>query len=449
MDYKQGRELCFKVIDMAQSLGVQQCDVILQRGKSLALNAQGGRIDKTKVSSAQVLGIRVIQDQKIGIAASESLEPRALQLLVKQALECSLYAGTDPWQLIEQKNPIDILDMAESVNQPDLASMQEKVDLTLRLEQEVLKADKRIRNSPYNGYADGEGEAYYANHLGTFCYQKERSFSCYTSALASVDAVQSMYSGSSVSRSFTGLDLDFCIRQSTEIALQLLQAKPIATGRYDVIFETDELDSLLGAFLGAFSAKSAMEGVGFYREKIDHSIADLGLTIRDCPQYAAGFSPSLYDDEGRTRKDCVIVEKGVLKSFFHNSATARFYKVANTAHAARSPRGSLGTSSTQLVIDTGAASHDELYQGQVLKVMSLKGLHSGTNAVSGYFSLAVEGFLMRNGQKEQVVKDVTISGNFYELLKQIVSMGRNLEASTSHGFFSPEIRFGGLSVAGI
>ena len=71
MDYKQGRELCFKVIDMAQSLGVQQCDVILQRGKSLALNAQGGRIDKTKVSSAQVLGIRVIQDQKIGIAASE------------------------------------------------------------------------------------------------------------------------------------------------------------------------------------------------------------------------------------------------------------------------------------------------------------------------------------------------------------------------------------------
>jgi len=448
MEWKQGRDICFKVLDMARDLGVQQCDVILERGKSFSLNAQQGRIDKSKVTSTQVIGIRVLQDQKIGIAASESLEESALKLLVKQALETSRYSSADPYQSIEQKNPKDLIEIQPSMNQADTASMQEKVDLTLRLETEVLTQDKRIRNAPYNGYADGEGEHFYANHLGTFCYQKERSFSCYTSALASEGSTQAMYSGSSVSRNFAGLDPLYCVKQSADTAVHLLSAKAVPTGRYDVIFDIDEWQSLIGAFLGAFSAKAAMEGTAYYREKLGQSIASSEITIRDCPQYADGFSFSGFDDEGFIRKDMMLVDKGVMKSMFHNSATARYFKVPNTGHAARGPRGSLGTSSTQLVLDRGGTNTKDLYAGTVLKVISLKGLHSGTNAISGYFSLAVEGLLQREGQTEQYVKDVTLSGNFYELLQQIQAVGDRLDPSSSWSFFSPEIRFGGLSVAG-
>lgn len=448
MEWKQGRDLCFKVLDMARGMGVQECDVILERGKSFALNAQAGRIDKSKVTSTQVLGIRVLQDQKVGIAASESLQDEALRLLVKQALETSRYSSVDPYQKIEQKNQADIIEVQARLNQADDASVKEKVDLTLRLEEEVLGKDKRIRNAPYNGYADGENEQFYANHLGTFCYQKERSFSCYTSALASEGGTQAMYSGSSVSRNFAGLDPAYCVRQSAETALNLLQAKPISTGRYDVIFDIDEWQSLMGAFLGSFSAKAAMEGVAYYREKLGQSIASDEITIRDCPQYADGFSFSGFDDEGFSRKELTLVEKGVLKSLFHNSVTSRFYKMPNTGHAARGPRGSLGTSSTQLVLDKGRTAVKDLYAGHALKVISLKGLHSGTNAISGYFSLAVEGLLMKDGQIQQHVKDVTLSGNFYEILQQIQAVGDRLEPSSTHSFFSPEIRFGSLSVAG-
>jgi PmbA protein len=448
MEWKQGRDICFKVLDMARDLGVQQCDVILERGKSFSMNAQQGRIDKSKVTSTQVIGIRVLQDQKVGIAASESFGDAALNLLVKQALETSRYSSADPYQAIEQKNAEDLIEIQPAMNQPDAASMQEKVDLTLRLENEVLGLDKRIRNAPYNGYADGEGEHFYANHLGTFCYQKERSFSCYTSALASEGSTQAMYSGSSVSRTFAGLDPVYCVKQSGETALHLLEARSVPTGRYDVIFDIDEWQSLMGAFLGAFSAKAAMEGTAYYREKLGQSIASSGITIRDCPQYADGFSYSGFDDEGVIRKDMVLVDKGVMKSMFHNSATARYFKVPNTGHAARGPRGSLGTSSTQLVFDPGSTAKKDLYAGPVLKVISLKGLHSGTNAISGYFSLAVEGILMRDGQEQHYVKDVTLSGNFYEILQQIQAVGDRLEPSSSWSFFSPEIRFGSLSVAG-
>lgn len=127
MEWKKGQELCFKVIQMAQDLGVQQCDVILQRGRSLSLNAQNNRIDKSKVTSTQVIGIRAIQDQKTGIAASESLDESALRLLVKQALETSRYSGTDSYQMIEQKNNRDMIEVLPELNQNDHATMQEKV----------------------------------------------------------------------------------------------------------------------------------------------------------------------------------------------------------------------------------------------------------------------------------------------------------------------------------
>ncbi|MBC7661055.1 MAG: TldD/PmbA family protein [Chitinophagaceae bacterium] len=448
MEWNNGKELCFKIVELAKKAGIQECDVILQRGQSLNLQAQKGSIDKSKVTSTQVVGIRVIQDQKIGISASESLELDSLKMMVDQAKATSRYSGADPYQNIRQKNDQDIILIPERVKVKEDIPLQAKIDLAIRLEQDILAADKRIHNAPYSGYSDGEGESFYANHLGTFCYQKDRSYSIYTSALAGANEQQAMYSSSSIGRSFSELDLKACVDEASTIALRLLDAKPIPTGRYDVIFSTDEWESILSAHLGAFSAKAAKEGTAYYRDKLAKSIAVSGLTMRDSPQYRDGFSFSAFDDEGMPREDLTVINQGVLKSFFHNSATARFFKQKSTAHGSRGAKGSLGVSPTQLVFDTGSVSKNDLYAGQVLKVISLKGLHSGTNAVSGHFSLAVEAILCRDGVEQQMVKDVTLSANFYDILNGIQGIGSTLEASSGRSFFSPEIRFSGMSVAG-
>ncbi len=448
MEWQNGKDLCFQIIDLAKKAGIQECDVIFNRGQSLSLQAQGGKIDKSKVTSTQVVGIRVIQDQRIGISASESIEPQSLKMMVDQAKATAVYSSADPYQSITQKNAADIIVLPERVRRQENVPLDQKIAMAIRLEQDVLARDKRIHNAPYSGYADGEGESFYANHLGTFCYQKDRSYSAYTSALAGDNQSQAMYTSSSIGRSFDELDLASCVDEASSVALRLLGARPVPTGRYDVIFSTDEWESLLGTHLGAFSAKAAKEGIAYYRDKFLQKIAVSGLTMRDCPQYPDGFSYSAFDDEGLPREDLTVIDQGVLKSFFHNSATARFFKQKSTAHAARGAKGSLGTSPTQLVLGTGAATRKDLYAGQVLKVISLKGLHSGTNAVSGHFSLAAEGILYRDGQEAQMVKDVTLSANFYDLLQGIQAIGDKLEASSGRSFFSPEIRFAGMSVAG-
>ena len=57
--------------------------------------------------------------------------------------------------------------------------------------------------------------------------------------------------------------------------------------------------------------------------------------------------------------------------------------------------------------------------GDGLLLTSLMGLHAGTNAVSGDFSLSAEGFRIKGGRIDTPVEQITVAGNFYQLLAEV------------------------------
>jgi PmbA protein len=75
------------------------------------------------------------------------------------------------------------------------------------------------------------------------------------------------------------------------------------------------------------------------------------------------------------------------------------------------------------------------------------GMHSGVNAVSGDFSLGAKGFMVENGKIIRSVNQITIAGNFFELLKDIEAVGNDLDFG-SDCFGSPTLLVKALSVAG-
>lgn len=436
-----------KAVSMAADLGAPECDIIAAMGKSFSLTSQDAKIDKLKVSSSNVLGIRVIKDRKIGLSYTEAVDDESIAKMVKQAVEVSQFAGVDEYQKIDVKQG-DFVESNKSLYQDDTAETEQKIELALSLEAEVKKGGEKVKNAPYNGYGDGESEVLYLNHLGTSCYHRERSFSCYTTALTEYDSRQAMFGYSMMGRTFSELDPKKCAEEALRYSIPLLEGKAVPTGKYDLVFAQDELDQLFGCFLSCLSAKSAMEGKNKFRDSLGESVADSRISITDSPKYKDGFYYSSFDDEGMPRTDLNVLDAGVLKSFYHNTATARYFKQDTTGHAARSPKGALGVSGTHLVFAPGTEDESAALSGKYIKVIGLKGLHSGTNAISGQFSLAVDGILMNGDKIEQYVRDVTISGNFFSLLNQVETVGNQLHSNTSKSFFAPTIRFGGISVAG-
>ena len=81
----------------------------------------------------------------------------------------------------------------------------------------------------------------------------------------------------------------------------------------------------------------------------------------------------------------------------------------------------------------------------------MTGLHAGTNALTGDFSIECGGFMIEDGKKAKAIRSFTISGNFYEMLLNIQKVGADLQFQAPEGFTmigSPSLWVGKLSVAG-
>ncbi|MBE4046461.1 TldD/PmbA family protein [Vibrio parahaemolyticus] len=423
-----------------------EADVIVNRNSSFSLKANQGKLDEYKVSSSQVLGVRVIKDARVATSYSESLEQPSLDLMLTNALQSARFSKQDEHQTISCVNSKITTDIAE-IAQDDTTSVDEKIELSLALEQGVV-ALPHASSSPYNGYSDGETQLIIANTQGTLCQHFERSFTCYAYTLFEKDGKQSMAGRMSLGRRFDELNPTYCIEGGYNLARDLLDGAPVATGNYPAIFHINALSSLFGAFGSAFSGVSAMKGISPLGGKLGQSVASELLTFTDAAYMPNGMAIAGFDSEGFATQDNVLIANGQLNTLLHNSQTANYLGAVSTASASRSAKSSLDVSANHKVIATGNSSASEVKAGEYLELVELQGVHSGADAVSGDFSFGASGFLCRDGQRVQPVRGITVAGNFYKMLQEVEAVGDTQLINDSRTFFAPDVRFARLSIGG-
>ncbi|MEX0798593.1 MAG: TldD/PmbA family protein [Bacteriovoracaceae bacterium] len=445
----ENRELMEKLLDRAKKAGADGADVVFSSGKSLSMSAQEGDIDTYKVSGSKIAGIRVIKNNKVGISYTEAFDDEALSDTAKKAVENSSFGEENEFETIDNYIEDDLVHMGEveQAAQEDI-STEEKIATCLKLESEVKSKDERVKGVPYNGLSEASVEGYYLNSLGAFCYDFEHYVSAYTSSLVKEGDKSSMYYHGTIGKHFNQLDWRKCVEESFQHSINWLKAEPLKTGSYDVIFSSDEFQSLFGAFRGVFSAKKAQEKSHPLIDKLGKTLATEELTIVDSPMYEKSFFKSPFDSEGYVRKDVTLVENGVFKNLLHNSATSKYFGIENTCRAARSAKSALGVGGTTTVIQPGKKSDKALKEGEYFEVYQMQGLHSGLNFMSGDFSFGASGYLCKNGERIRPINGVTVAGNFYKMLNEVAGIGDEILSSSGKDFFSPLIRFSSLKVAG-
>ena len=435
------------VLKIAKDKGVS-ADCILNTNSLLSLKSEDQELAEHKVSSSLVLGVRVVKNNRVGTSYSESWDKESLGQMVDEAIAFSGYTKEEPLETIDLARNEYLDGTIDKNYQQDGTTLEDKIKFCLSLESEVKKKNESVKSTPYNNFSENESQGLYGNTLGTFCGQKSRSYSCFTSALIEKESQQSMHYHVSVGRTFKDLNLQEVVDESYFHADKLLGAGPIETGHYDVIFTPDELSDLFGCFSGLLSGRSAMNDTNPWKNKINEQLAVSGFTLVDDPKFAEGFSYTPFDDEGQLSQRTTMIEDGKLKTFYHNSVTSKHFKVNNTFHGARSPRGTLGVSGTNKIIIPGNVSEMDVKKDRYFEIVKMQGLHSGADSISGNFSFGASGYLKEGDNIITPVAGITISGNFFDLLKEIQMMGDVSHSDSGRSFFAPTIRFGGLKVAG-
>jgi PmbA protein len=140
-----------------------------------------------------------------------------------------------------------------------------------------------------------------------------------------------------------------------------------------------------------------------------------------------------------------LVEDGVLKSWFLDSATARELGLTTTGHAARGVSGPPSPIPSNLYLEPGAITPEQLIAetGTGFYVTDLIGM--GTNLVTGDYSRGAAGFWIENGELAFPVSEVTVAGHLFEMYRSLTP-ANNL--TFKYVTNAPTLRVEGLTVAG-
>jgi TldD protein len=178
----------------------------------------------------------------------------------------------------------------------------------------------------------------------------------------------------------------------------------------------------------ASEADTVLEGDSCIEGMLGKAVGSELVTVRDDPTLERyGYYP--YDSEGVPSRPTAIIEKGVLRSYLNSRETAlKFSGHPGNARAGGLMRPVVRMSNT--FIDNGDMSLEEVFEG--VDGIYLKGSRGGqVNTGEGIFQFnAVMGYIVKDGELKEPIRDVSISDQTLKTLKNIVRVADDLKFSS-------------------
>ena len=437
------------LLDEAKKQGIEAAEIYLSSGDSFRAMCVKGEIANYTVHATRGLSLRGLYNGKMGYAATEAFDEEAVAQLVQAVKESAELTEDDDVQEIYQgdKEYPQIDNYNASL---DEVPEQKKLQLIQDIEKKALAMDGRITALNYNMISTSSGATRIVNSYGLNLSARDNMAVCYVSATAKEGERVSTGSGFKVTRNFDDLNADEIDKEAVDEALFMLHAAPVPSGTYRAIIDAKCMPDLLGVFAGVFSAESAQKGLSLLAGKEGEMIASEIVTLMDDPLLPGGLASQPFDAEGVATFTKAVIENGRLTTLLHNLKTARKAGVKTTGNAAKAGyAGAVNVSPSNFYLKPGKKTQAELRadMGDGLVITEVSGLHAGANPISGDFSLIAQGYTVKDGKKDQPVEQITVAGNFYQLLKNIRAVGSDLTFPGSP-IGSPSVDVGEIAVAG-
>ena len=419
------KALIDKIFQKGKEIGLKDMEVYYSAGGSLSLKVFQKELDTYNLSESEGLSLRGVYNGKMGYSYTEKVDETSIEQLVRDVAENAIVIDSEDEEYIFEGSK-----EYKEVNSfnPSLSNISEedKIEFVKSLEEEAFKSDKRIASVEACVYGDGYGEIIMSNTKGLYLQDKSNIAYTYIAVVA---------------------------KEAVGEAISLLGGKSVKSGDYNVIIRNSAAADLLEAFTGIFSAEAVQKNLSLLKGKLNERIASDKFTLIDDPYMDGGLASKSFDGEGVACKYKKVVDKGVLKTYFHNLKTAKKDGVETTGNASKgSYKSSINISPSNFYVEKGQRSLEDMIadMDKGIVITELQGLHSGLNSVSGDFSLAALGYLVQDGKISRPIEQITVAGNYFEMLKNIEETGSDLKFGLPGESYigSPSIKIRKLSIAG-
>ena len=446
MDLKVFKEELFK---KAKAQGFDECEIYYSDSESLSINIYEGEVEKYKLNNSFGLSFRGKINEKMGYSYTEIIDEDAIDMLINNAKGAALSIENDDVQFIYEGDK-DYVEIDSYNTEFDNLKPDELISLAMDMEKECKKQCDKVVN--FQGCGMGYGKSSYGimNSKGLDLKNSRNHLTAYVIPIVEENNEKYDGMGYIVADHVSEIKPDKLAKDALDEALSRVGGRSIASGKYKIIINNEAMVSLLGTFDSIFDAEQAQKGLSLLKDKEGEMIASDVVTLIDDPHMKKGLGSCSFDDEGVATYKKEIITNGKFNTLLYNLKTANKAGVKSTGNGFKSSYASIvGVSGTNFYIKPGEKSFEEVCEEvkEGLIVTEFAGLHSGANAVTGDFSLAAKGFMIENGKKTFPVEQITVAGNFFDLLKDIETVGNDLKFPMS-SIGSPCVVVKELSVAG-
>src|SRR3989338_560877 len=226
------------------------------------------------------------------------------------------------------------------------------------------------------------------------------------------------------------LNNDFHIIKSCEEAAEIaIKAKnPVQgkKGNYDIIFSPLGFAPLLDRVGDASSYFNLYTHLSFLINKLNKKVAHENIILRDDSTIPNGIGSQHFDSEGVSTQNNKIIDKGILKTYLHNTSTAIKANTKTTANA-----GLITPQPWNLVLDsTNKIKKQDLFKEvkNGLYVTNIWYTRFQNQETGEFSTIPRDGiFIIKNGEIQGSIKEIRISDLMPRILENIPLVANDLK----------------------
>jgi PmbA protein len=413
---------------------VDEVEVCCFEARSVSADLKKRQLHLATESRSTGLLIRTIDKGRIG--SSSTSDPNAWKVCLDAAIASGRLATPLPWKGLPEPCRLDSSPLSFDPS---------------------LKVEPGVARDLLDRMLDGAGEHDAEVTAGSAGLSLSRS------TLANTHGIRytNVHSGASVSLEAisgqsTGYDFDhscmlsridpFAVgERATFFASESADGAEIGTGVYDILLSPFAYGDLLGSVLvPALNGRSVHAGRSKLAGCLGQAVACNGISMYDDPLVPLGNGSTRWDAEGTPTRRIEYVRDGILEAFAYDLKTAYRYGKASTGNAVRGGPGGLPSIGHHNFVVDGTRS--DVADERVLYIHNVVGAHTA-NPMSGDFSVEVSNaFWMEGGEFCMPVRSAMLSGNVFDLHKEISGLSRESRALGS--MVLPSVRINKQHVVG-
>ena len=429
-------------IDLGKKKGLSELEVFAVRTKKLSLSVYQGKLDSHVQSDVESVTMRGIYDGKLSVVRFENLNTTNVEHMIDQIIHSSkaltvsepaiIYAGSPSYPEVKD----ELFDFSS-------VPVIDKIQLLVDLEKQIL-ANQFVTQVQATSYQEIDTQTTLTNSKG-LNLQKHNTYA-YAYAVGVFQKDEDIKTAHDIKlvKDYSDFNVSEMAKNTIERGVNKLGGSSVASGAYPIVFSNEMFSDIIGVFTSIFSGEAAYRNLTALKDKVGEKVFGENINLVENPLHPDSHFKVPFDDEGVACYQRSIVEKGVFKGFNHNLKTASIFNQEPTGNGFGG-----GISPTNLYLEPTKIDFDQMISevSDGIYITDLVGLHAGVKTVSGDFSLQASGQRIKNGKLDHPVKMIVVSGNFFNMMNQVVGIASDLKFELS-GIGSPSVLIESLMIGG-